>query len=291
MKIVVFGAGGQVGAETVALGETLHDDSVIALRRVDADLSIPGAARAAIRRLRPHGVINAAAWTAVDQAESERAAAGRINGEAAGEIAAACNEAGAKLVHISTDYVFAGDDNRAPLTEEAPVGPLNAYGVSKLEGEMRVAKHHPSAVILRTSWVYSVHGANFVKTMLRLAQSRTEVDVVEDQRGGPTPAAAVAHAALTILSKPEGPGGVYHFQGSPPATWAEFAGWIFESAGRKIKINPIPTCRYPSPACRPLFTVLDCSKIRRDFGLQQPDWRADIARLVDFLDKQDASTA
>lgn len=284
MRIVVFGADGQVGREIAAAG-TAHD--IVLLRRADADLAVSGAARAAIELTQPDAVINAAAWTAVDKAEAERDGAIRVNAAAVGEIAFACAAVGARLVHISTDYVFSGSDGVAPLSEMTATGPLNVYGLSKLEGEQLALASGAEAVILRTSWVYSVHGANFVKTMLRLAETRKEISVVDDQIGGPTPASAIAAACLEIAGRKGGPTGLYHFQGAPPASWAEFARAIFEAGRRDTFVKGIPTADYPTPARRPLKTVLDCAKIRRDFGIEQPDWRADIEATVRAHDQRD----
>lgn len=281
MRVLVFGAAGQVGRETFEAARR-RGVALVALTRAEADLSTPGAAADAVARIVPDAVINAAAWTAVDKAETETAAARRLNAEAPAEIAAAAARAGARLVHLSTDYVFDGSGERA-LDETAPTGPLNVYGATKLEGERLVAEGLSSAVIVRTSWVYAAHGSNFVRTMLRLAETRTELSIVGDQTGGPTPAAAIAEACLDIALKQDGPGGVYHFQGAPPATWADFAEAIFDAAGKAVRVNRIPTRDYPAPAARPLHTVLNCAKILRDYGVRQPDWRASLADVVGRL--------
>jgi dTDP-4-dehydrorhamnose reductase len=281
MRILLFGASGQVGRETIAAAER-RGVVLVASSRAEADLLAPGAAAESIRRIKPDAVINAAAWTAVDKAETETVAARRLNAEAPAEMAAEAARAGARLVHLSTDYVFDGRVS-GPLDEAAPTGPLNVYGATKLEGERLVAAAVPGAVIIRTSWVYAAHGANFVRTMLRLSETRSELSIVGDQTGGPTPAAAIAEACLDIALKPEGPGGVYHFQGAPPATWADFAEAIFGAAGRAVKVNRIPTRDYPAPAARPLQTVLNCAKILRDYGIRQPDWRASLADIVGRL--------
>ena len=280
MKIVLFGAAGQVGKEVTAASADFPGIDIIPLRRADADLAEAGAAAAVILRTRPAAVINAAAWTAVDKAEAETETACRINALAAGEIAVACREIKARLVQVSTDYVFAGDRAGTPLDERAPARPLNAYGASKLRGEQLAKSGNPDTIVLRTSWVYSVHGANFVKTMLSLAESRDEANVVDDQRGGPTPASAIARACLTIASRRDGPAGLYHFQGSPDASWADFAEAVFAAANCPTKVNRIRTDEYQTAAQRPLYTVLDCSKIDRDYGLKQPDWRTHIAQVA-----------
>jgi dTDP-4-dehydrorhamnose reductase len=281
MKILLFGASGQVGIETIAAAQR-RGLGLIALSRADADLCAPGAGADAIARIGPDAIINAAAFTAVDRAETEEAAARRLNAEAPGELAAAAAAAGARFIHLSTDYVFDGAA-RAPLDESAPTGPLNVYGATKLDGERRVLAAHPAAVIIRTSWVYAAHGANFVKTMLRLADLKSELSIVGDQTGGPTPAAAIADACLDIALKPEGPGGLYHFQGAPPASWADFARAIFERAGKSVIVKAIPARDYKTPAARPLYGVLNCARILRDYGVRQPDWQSELAVTVSRL--------
>ena len=283
MKVLLFGAAGQVGRETIIAAAEDPSVRLVALTRAEADLAAPNAGRDAIRREAPDVVINAAAWTKVDAAETEWAAAERLNATAVGELAAASREMGARFVHISTDYVFAGDKKSAPLNEDAPTGALNAYGRTKLEGERLAIAAHPASVILRTSWVFSAHGSNFLKTMLRLAETRDEINVVADQIGGPTPASAIASACLKIAAHKSPPGGVYHFQGAPAASWAEFAEAIFQAAGKPVRVNRIATRDYPMPARRPLFTVLDCSKIAAVFGVAQPDWRGSIKATIGLV--------
>lgn len=282
MRILLFGASGQVGRETVEAAACRKID-LVALTRADADLSVPGAGAAAIETAGPSAVINAAAWTAVDKAESEAARARRLNAQAPAELAHACAKAGARFIHLSTDYVFGGAA-AGLIDETAPTGPLNVYGATKLEGEGAVLSAHPDAVIIRTSWVYAAHGANFVRTMLRLADTRDELSIVDDQVGGPTPAGAIAEACLDIAMK-DGPGGLYHFQGTPPVSWAAFAEAIFAAAKKPVRVRRILTRDYKTPATRPLRTVLNCAKILRDYGVNQPDWRAGldgvIARIED----------
>lgn len=280
MKIALTGSTGQVGLETIAAAR--GDVAILPLARADADLMTPGAAAEAIRRLRPDAVINAGAWTAVDKAESERDAAFRVNADAVGEMAAAARSVGARFIHLSTDYVYSGD-GVSPLDETAPVDPQNVYGASKLKGEMLARAADPDCVVIRTSWVFSAHGSNFVKTMLRLSETRAEVSVVDDQRGGPTPASSIARACLAVAARRDGPAGLYHFQGAPAASWADFAAVVFAAAGRATAVRRIETAAFPTPTKRPLFTVLNCSKILADYGLEQPDWRAEaesVARLL-----------
>lgn len=278
MDILLFGASGQVGRETVEAAAR-RSLKIVALSRAQADLSAPGAGAAAIAAAKPRAVINAAAWTAVDKAETEVAGARRLNAEAPAELAGACANVGARFIHLSTDYVFDGSAV-ARLDEDAPTGPLNVYGATKLDGERAVLAAAPAAVVVRTSWVYAAHGANFVRTMLRLAETKTELSIVADQIGGPTPAAAIAEACLDIALRDGGPGGIFHFQGAPPTSWAGFAESIFEAAGKGVKVNKILTRDYKTPASRPLYTVLNCAKILRDYGVRQPDWRAGLADIV-----------
>lgn len=278
MHVLLFGASGQVGRETIDAAQR-RGLRLTALSRADADLEIPGAGAAAVARFNPDAVINAAAWTAVDKAEAETAAAQRLNAGAPAELAAAAKAAGARFIHLSTDYVFDGGAS-APLDETAPTGPVNVYGATKLEGERAVLGASPAAVIVRTSWVFAAHGANFVRTMLRLAASNEALSIVGDQTGGPTPASAIAEACLDIAARKDGPGGLYHFQGAPAASWAEFAKAIFAAAGKTVKVNKILTRDYKTPALRPLYTVLNCAKIDRCYGISQPDWRTDLAVAV-----------
>lgn len=277
--ILVFGSTGQVARE---LRGILPDARF--LSREEADLSDPAACGEAIRRLAPEAVINAAAYTAVDKAESEEDIALRINGEAPGAMARACAELGIPLVHISTDYVFDGTGETPFATDRQPA-PLSAYGRTKLAGERAIAEAGPSHAILRTSWVFSAHGSNFVKTMLRLSETRDALNVVRDQIGGPTSARAIAAACKTIaeqLITEPGKSGIYHFSGAPDVSWAEFARAIFAAAGKAVVVNDIPTSDYPTPAARPLNSRLDCAALSA-FGLRRPDWNEDMNAVLETL--------
>jgi len=284
MRILVFGRNGQVARALVdAAG-----DNVVAAGRDDADLMQAGAAAQAAARYKPDVIVNAAAYTAVDKAESDEAAARRLNTLAPAEIAAAAAQIEAPFIHLSTDYVFSGAGG-ARLDENAPTAPLNVYGATKLEGEKAVLGANPKAVVIRTSWVFSQYGANFVKTMLKLAKERDTLTIVSDQIGGPTAANDIAHAILAIAGKLQrgAPGaGIYHFQGSPAVSWAEFAEKIFDIAGASVNVSAIKTADYPTPAKRPLYTVLDCAKIERDFGVGQPDWRESLRGVIAALRKE-----
>jgi len=277
--LLVFGRTGQVARELSAFPDTL------CLSRAEADLSDPGACAAAIRAHAPRGVINAAAYTAVDKAEAEEALAATINAEAPGAMAWACADLGIPLVQISTDYVFDGS-GVAPWKSGATPAPLGAYGRTKLAGERAVQDAGGVHAILRTSWVVSCHGNNFVKTMLRLGHARDSLTIVADQIGGPTPARAIAAACVTmaetLVSEPE-KRGIYHFSGAPDVSWAGFAREIFAQAGIACGVTEIPTADYPTPAARPLNSRLDCTTSESVFGLSRPDWRAGLTDILKEL--------
>ncbi len=280
MSLLVFGHTGQVARALARLAPEAGF-----LSRAEADLSNPAACAAAIRAQAPRAVINAAAWTAVDAAETQEAEATVINADAPGAMARECAALGIPFLTISTDYVFDGSGS-TPWTPDAPTGPLNAYGRSKLAGERAVQEAGGTTAILRTSWVFSADGANFLKTMLRLSQTRDALSIVDDQIGGPTPAESIARAALRISEAMTAghPGGIWHIAGAPYVSWAEFAAWIFACAGRQVTITPIATTDYPTPAPRPLNSRLDCTTLARDFTLRPPDWkaqaRADVKGLL-----------
>jgi dTDP-4-dehydrorhamnose reductase len=279
MKILVFGRTGQVATEIQRLAE------VTALGREVADLAQPEVCAAAIRHHAPDLVINAAAYTAVDRAEAEEELACAINGAAPGAMARACADLGIPFCHVSTDYVFDGSGT-APRAPSDPVAPCNAYGRSKLAGEEAVRAAGGQSAILRTSWVFSAHGGNFVKTMLRLSETRDALTVVEDQIGGPTPAADIAAALLTMgrAMVAGHAGGLYHFSGAPDASWADFAREIFAQAGRATVVTGIPTSAYPTPAMRPRNSRLDCRRLEAEFGIGRPDWRAGLSRVLKELE-------
>lgn len=284
MRVLVFGAGGQVGAETIRCAGPLAVDAT-PVDRTMCDLAEPGAAARLIRASAPDAVINAAAYTAVDKAESERGLAQRINGDAPGEMAAACAETGAPLVHFSTDYVFDGRAS-SPYREDDPTAPANVYGKTKLDGEHAVRAAGASHAIIRLSWVFSAHGANFVKTMVRLGRERDTLRVVGDQHGKPTPASAAAVAGLIAaraLADAPALSGVYHFAGDEPTTWAEFAGAIFDAAGMAVAVEQITTDEYPTPAARPAWSVLATEKFTEKFGVAAPSWRDELSQIMPSL--------
>lgn len=281
MTILVFGKTGQVATELQRIG----DGQVTALGRDQADLCQPDQCAAVIRDLKPTAVINAAAWTAVDKAESEADQAQIINGDAPKAMAQACADMNVPLVQISTDYVFDGRGNKAFKPSDA-TAPLGAYGRTKLAGETGVRAAGGPHAILRTSWVFSAHGANFVKTMLRLGAERDALTIVADQIGGPTSARAIAEACLSIagqLQDAPDKSGIYHFSGAPDASWADFARAIFAKANLACAVTDIPTSDYPTPAARPLNSRLDCTLTLDTFGIARPDWRAELDLVLSEL--------
>ncbi|MCA0269725.1 MAG: dTDP-4-dehydrorhamnose reductase [Bacteroidetes bacterium] len=262
-RILLFGRGGQVGTEARPLFERLGE--VVALDHDDVDLRNVDALRETIRSIRPTILVNAAAYTAVDKAESEPETARAINAAAPATMAEEAARLGAQMVHYSTDYVYPGDGTR-PYREDDPTGPLGVYGQTKLDGDLAVLEALPEAVILRTSWVFSPHGHNFVKTMLRLAdEGRTHLRVVADQRGTPTSAALLAAGAVGAVEH-RIPGGVYHLTNAGETTWHGFAEAIFAERARllphaaPVTVEPIATADYPTPARRPAYSVLDNAK-------------------------------
>lgn len=277
MTVLVFGKSGQVGSELARLAPGAY-----VLSRSEADLSDPQTCAEAILRLRPRAVINAAAHTAVDRAETETSLARIVNAEAPGAMARAAREIGAVFVHISTDYVFDGSGD-VPWRPDDPVAPINAYGQTKLDGEEVVRAAGGVHAILRTSWVFSAFGQNFVKTMLRLGGTRPALSVVGDQIGGPTPAASIAGACLTIAGhlrdRPDRTG-TYHFAGAPDVSWHGFACAIFALTGQAPQVTAIPSSQYPTPAARPMNSRLDCSATEVTFGIPRPDWRIGLRDVL-----------
>lgn len=275
--ILVFGETGQLARELARLAPQARF-----LGRDAADFTDPAACAAQVDEA--EAVIIAAAHTGVDKAESEEALATVINAETPGAIARACAAKGIPLVHVSTDYVFDGSGT-APWQPGDATAPLGAYGRSKLKGERAVAGAGGSFAILRTSWVVSAHGANFVKTMLRLGRERDTLRVVADQIGGPTPAADLAAACLAAvqgLQRGAAPG-IHHFAGTPDVSWAGFAREIFAQGTIACRVEDITTADYPTPARRPANSRLDCSGFEAAFGLKRPDWRISLAAILKQL--------
>jgi dTDP-4-dehydrorhamnose reductase len=278
MRLLVFGRTGQVARELARIAP-----EATFLGRDRADLMDPAACAAAVLASGAEVVVNAAAWTAVDKAEGEEAAATVVNGAAPAAMARAAADLGVPFLHISTDYVFDGAGDR-PFPPDHPTAPLGAYGRSKLAGEVGVRSVGGRHVILRTSWVVSAHGANFVKTMLRLGRERESLRVVADQIGGPTPAAEIARALVTLAGalRDGAPGGTHHFAGAPDTSWAGFARAIMAGAGLACRIDDIPSSDYPTPARRPLNSRLDCTSLVA-YGIARPDWQAGLAQILKEL--------
>ena len=289
MKILVIGRDGQLARELARLGAPAGDEISFAARP-EVDLAAPETVAARIEGDQPDLVINAAAYTAVDKAESEPDVAMAVNATGPGALARACAATGASLVHISTDYVFDGTKT-APYVETDPVAPVNAYGRSKAEGEAAVLASGARAGVIRTAWVYSAHGANFVKTMLRLAGDREEVGVVADQLGRPTWAGDLARASLVLgaalAGGDERARGVFHFSNTEDATWADFAEAVFEGSARRggpsARVRRIATADFPTPAPRPANSRLDTAKFAAVAGYAPPPWRSSLELCLDQL--------
>jgi dTDP-4-dehydrorhamnose reductase len=290
MRVLVTGKQGQV-ARSLFERASAHGIEVELVGRPDLDLTDSRGIFEALAGRRADVVVNAAAYTAVDRAETEEDLATRVNGTGAGLVAAAAHKMGVPVIQISTDYVFDGALDRPYREEDAPA-PIGAYGRSKLAGERAVAAANPDHVILRTAWVYSPFGANFVKTMLRLGASRSEVGVVADQRGAPTSALDIADAVISVARRITasrsrlGLTGVFHMTGGGEATWAEFAEAIFAEigrGGRAVTVRPLTTAEYPTPARRPANSRLDPSRLRDVYGVELPPWRESLKACVTRL--------
>lgn len=283
MRVLVIGRSGQV-ARALARRAAAQGVVLETLGRPDFDLAAPDSAESLIAARRPDVVINPAAYTAVDAAETDAEAAHAINATGAGVIAAAAARIGTPVIHVSTDYVFAGVKPES-YVETDPVGPTGVYGRTKLEGERLVMAANPRATIVRTAWVYDAAGRNFVRTMLRVAKQRPELTVVSDQRGCPTFADDLADALLTIARAPKP--GVVHCAGAGETVWSEFAQQIFalsaERGGPSARVRPIPSSDYPTPAKRPANSRLDCTKLAAEYGVVMRPWQAALADCVDEI--------
>jgi dTDP-4-dehydrorhamnose reductase len=282
MHVLLFGGTGQVGHAFRARWP-LADELVVSTRG-DCDLTDAESVRALVRRVQPNVIVNAAAYTAVDKAENDRDRCFAVNAAAPAAMAAEAAAIGAKLVHYSTDYVFDGS-KAAAYVEEDPTGPRNVYGASKLAGEKGIAEAGGESVILRTSWVYSNHGANFLKTMLRLGAERPELRIVADQHGAPTSAESIADATVRILKDAgasKWASGTFHMTAGGATTWYGFAKAIFaRAAGTIPSLVPIGTAEYPTPAARPVNSVLSNEKFAHTFGFRLPDWEQQLDVVMD----------
>jgi dTDP-4-dehydrorhamnose reductase len=284
MRVLVTGPAGQVGWECQRSLQALGDIRCIA--RAECDLVQPGAIRAAVREVAPDVIVNTAAYTAVDRAESEPDLAHAVNAVAPAVLAEEAKRLGASLIHLSTDYVFDGT-KRAPYVEDDPCNPLSVYGRTKLQGEQAILSSGAAALILRTSWVYATRGHNFLRTMLRLAREREELRIVDDQWGAPTWARSIADGIATVVARAgrdrasiaaslSERGGVFHMTASGRTNWYEFATRLLQriaAPDRRLRsIVPIPSAEYPTPARRPMNSVLDCARLVRMWGVALPPW-------------------
>ncbi len=279
-RILVTGSNGQLGKELKELEHFFPQFNFIFLSREDLPIHHFELVRNFFKGTHPQYLINCAAYTAVDRAESEKELAFQVNAEAAGVLAAICIENNCRFIHVSTDYVFDGTAT-TPYKEDSPTNPQGIYGASKLEGEKQAFQLNPDSIIIRTSWVYSEFGKNFVKTMLKLMTERDELNVVNDQFGSPTYAADLAKAILSIIANCQiatanWVPGIYHYSNDGSINWYDFALAIKEISGSNCKVNPIPTSQYPTPAKRPAYSVLDKTKIQQTFGMELKDWKESL---------------
>ncbi len=291
MRILVCGAGGQVGHELVDRANK-YGLEALSMTREQLDITDADQVAAVVALLKPGMIINAAAYTHVDNAETHSERAFAVNREGAARLAEAARYACIPLLHISTDYVFSGEA-RKPYREEDEVAPTGVYGASKLAGEEAIRAVLDEHLILRTSWVYGAHGHNFVKTMLRLGRQRDSLSVVADQFGCPTQAGSIADVLLQLTQRYAREGslawGLYHYSGRSPCTWFDFAVEIFRQAAAKgmlpkqPQVSSITTAQYPTPARRPAWSVLDCSRFETTFGIATHDWHEDLSVVLDAL--------
>lgn len=279
MKIVVTGANGQLGSELRELWSSREDLDCFFLDRKQLPLDQLLIIHDILAMYQPDLIVHAGAYTAVDRAEEEVEQANIVNHLASEEIAQYCRMNDCRLLAISTDYVFDGSA-AVPLAEDATVSPVNTYGMTKLLGEQAIQKWWPESIIIRTSWVYSKYGNNFVKTMLRLMRERDEISVIDDQIGSPTSARDLAMAIDHIITSGQWVGGIYHYSNEGEASWYDFALAIREGSGLSCKVNAIPTTAYPTPAKRPKYSLLDKSKIKKIYGITIPDWKDSLTKML-----------
>lgn len=276
-KVLVTGANGQLGSEIRELVSSFPEMEFVFTDVAELDITNLEKVAGFLASFQPDYLVNCAAYTNVDKAETDQKTATLLNATAVGILAEQSGRVGCKMIHISTDYVFDGKGPR-PYKEDDPVAPQSAYGKTKLEGELLCIQNNPESIVIRTSWLYSAFGNNFVKTMLRLGNERSELGVIVDQIGTPTNAADLARAILTIiLSVEKGEKsfetGIYHYSNEGVASWYDFTKAIFDISGIKCHVKPISTEEYPSPVPRPPYSVMNKSKIKLIFGLQIPHWR------------------
>lgn len=279
MKILVTGANGQLGSELRSVLERDFPGASIFTDVDELNLIDAKAVEAFIINNDITHIVNCAAYTAVDRAEEEKRQCTEINTDAVKNLAMAADANGAKIIHISTDYVFDGTNHR-PYKESDKVNPISQYGTTKRKGETALLALSPEAIIIRTAWLYSSYGNNFVKTMLRLADTQKEIRVVCDQIGTPTYARDLANAISKVLQSHQWVSGIYHFTNEGAASWYDFAKAIFRIAGKNVKVTPIPTEDYPTPASRPFYSILDKSRIKATYGVEIPHWEESLQDCI-----------
>lgn len=282
MVVAVTGASGQLGQALRYVAGNFPALQLHFATSAEADITNPESLRAFFERVKPNACINAAAYTAVDKAESEPERAYAVNAEGAANVAQACYDRDIVLVHISTDFVFDGTKNM-PYTEDDAPNPQSVYGRTKLKGEDEVRRILKQHYIIRTSWVYSQFGSNFMKTMLRLARERDTINVVSDQRGTPTNACDLAQAILHILQSQQADYGTYNYSNEGECSWYDFARKIFEVCGVQVQVNAIPTAAYPTPAKRPAYSVLDKTSVKKVFQLEIRTWKVGLLSAANAL--------
>jgi dTDP-4-dehydrorhamnose reductase len=281
-KILVTGSNGQLGKELKKISSLFSQFEFIFLSREDLPIHHFELVRNFFKGYHPQYLINCAAYTAVDKAEAEKDLAFQVNAEAVGVLAAVCKQYNTSFIHISTDYVFDGTAT-VPYKEDSQTNPQSVYGASKLEGEKQATQLNPDSIIIRTAWVYSEFGKNFVKTMMKLMSEREEISVVSDQIGSPTYAADLAMTIMNIIAVGNWQPGIYNYSNEGVISWYDFALAIKEAAGFTCKVNPIPTLQYPTPAKRPAYSVLDKTKIQQTFGIKPADWKGSLITCLSCL--------
>lgn len=282
VKIVVIGAAGQLGQCINAVATANSITNIVFATMQEADITKPDALDVFFEKERPEFVINCAAYTAVDKAEDELDLARAINEFGAANVAGACKKFGATLIHISTDFVFAGDCVKL-LQEDDLTTPINTYGKTKLDGEYAIAQILNEAFIIRTSWLYSEYANNFVKTMLKLGSEREELSIIADQIGSPTYAMDLADAIFGIIHSGNAAYGTYHYSNEGAVSWYDFAMAIFQISDTAVAVKPIPGTAYPTKAQRPAFSVMDKSKIKSTFNLTIPYWRDSLVKCIERM--------
>jgi dTDP-4-dehydrorhamnose reductase len=283
-RILVTGANGQLGKELQAIASAWPRFAFIFLSRESLAINDFEQTRRTFEETRPSACINCAAYTAVDKAENDKEQAFLVNAEAVRVLAAVCADFDTRFIHISTDYVFDGR-SAVPLKEEDPTGPINVYGSSKLLGEELAFRENEESVVIRTSWVYSEYGNNFVKTMMRLMREKLSINVIDDQLGSPTYAADLAGAILHVLAAEKFIPGIYHYSNEGEISWYDFALAIKELTGSSCAVLPIPGSQYPTAARRPHYSLLDKTRIRQTYGLSIPAWRDSLVTCLARIEK------